>query len=260
MLSVKSLSVGYNKKKVLDKISTTFKEGEITAIIGPNGSGKTTLIKTIAGLLPYSGSIKLNEKELKNMGHRERAKQISYVPQTFNSLLNFTVFEMISMGRYPYSHIGQKITEREIIIKAAEEMEITNILNKPFSHLSGGEQRLVIVTRALAQETNVILLDEPGSFLDLPHSYKLLKLILQLKERGKTVILVTHDLNIASLYSDKVIILKNGNIVKEGAPEEILTFRHILDIFEVEVYYTLYPGTNKPVIAPLRFPIPEDGN
>ena len=135
-------------------------------------------------------------------------------------------------------------------------MGIEDILKKPFNSLSGGEQRMVLIARALLQDTPVILLDETGTFLDLKHVNLLLNLILRLKEMGKTIIMVTHDLNIASLYSDKVAIMYRGEIKRSGKPEDVLTYKNILKYFGIEVYYTLYPGTKKPVISLLRYPIP----
>ncbi len=261
MLEVRDLSSGYGDRAIIRDISADFPSRHITSIIGPNGAGKTTFIKTLAGLLKYEGSLRIEDHgELKELSIRERAKLIAYVPQTFNTQLNFTAGEMIAMGRYPHEGPGRTVVHNDRIEAVAERIGIKHILNKPFSRLSGGEQRLVIVARALAQETPIILFDEPGSFLDLTHSYTFLRLLLLLKEEGKTIVMVTHDLNVASLYSDRILILKEGRIAIEGPPEETLTYRNIMDIFGVEVYYTLYPGTTRPIVAPLRFPIPEQRN
>ncbi len=258
MLEVKDTTFGFENKKLLNNINLKIPEGTIFSFVGPNGAGKTTLLKLIAGIYrPWEGEILWNGKSLNLLSTRNRARFISYVPQNINPALPFLVEDVICMGRYPHSSpLGGISKNKELFDKTVMYLGIEAILKKPFSSLSGGEQRMVLIARALLQDTPVILLDETGTFLDLKHINLLLNLILNLKEQGKTMVMVTHDLNTASLYSDAVAIMYKGEIKRSGNPEDILTYKNIQEYFGVEVYYTLYPGTKKPVISLLRYPIP----
>jgi len=258
LLEVRELHFWYGRKVVLRSINLYFEENTITSIIGPNGSGKTTLIKILAGILsPAKGRIIFKDMILEKIPRKERARYISYVPQKFTTEVPYTVREILMMGRYPYENFLLTSSESfRKIEEVASKLGIEKLLERPFAQLSGGEQRMVVIARALVQDTPVIVLDEPSSFLDITHKHIFLDLLLTMKNEGKTVIMVTHDLNTASLYSDQVTILKDGTIFRTGTPEDVLTFKNIFEAFNTEVYYTLYPGTRKPVIAPMRFPIP----
>src|SRR3972149_7061915 len=231
MMDVRSISFRYQKDWILQDISFQVGRGEFIGVIGPNGSGKTTLLKILYRLLtPQKGEILFELAPMKRMDRADIAKRIAVVAQETHLLFPFTVLETVLMGRSPY--LGDSMFESEKDLEIAKRaMEWTKILpfsERPMDELSGGERKRVFIARALAQEPEVILLDEPTATLDIHHQIDFLDLILTLnRERGLTIIMASHDMNIASEFCDRLILLQGGRIYKMGTPEEVITKENI---------------------------------
>lgn len=256
MIEVKSISFRYHKDWVLQDVSFRVERGEFVGVIGPNGSGKTTLLKILYRLLyPQQGEVFYELVSLKKMDRRDIAKKVGVVPQETHLLFPFRVMEVVLMGRSPY--LGHLLFEREMDLEIARKaMEWTKILplsERPVDELSGGERKRVIIARALAQEPEVILLDEPTANLDIHHQIDFLDLILTLnRERGLTIVMASHDMNMASEFCDRLILLKEGRIYRIGTPEEVITRENIERVYGCEVWVDQNPISGMPRIALLK--------
>jgi len=256
MIDLRSISFRYRQDWVFQDISLGIERGEFIGVIGPNGSGKSTLLKTLCRLLsPQKGEVLLNSTPLKDMKQGEIARKIAVVPQEAYSLFPFRVVEMVLMGRSPYlGHLmfeGSK--DLEIAKKAMDWTEILPISERAIDELSGGERKRVFIARALAQEPEVILLDEPTANLDIHHQVDFLDLILSLnREKGLTIIMASHDLNIASEYCDRLILLQGGRIFKIGSPREVITRENIEEVYGCEVWVDENPISKMPRINLLK--------
>ena len=255
-LDVRSISCGYSPRKLtLHEVSFQVRQGEFVAIIGPNGAGKTTLFRAISGLLPLrSGSLRINNMDAKLLSHKERARQLAIVNQTVEGDM-LTVEEYVLMGRLPYHSQLQLFETAEDFAIAEESMRMTGILAKHRRHmdrLSGGEQQLAAIARALTQKTGILLLDEPTSHLDISHQLRILDLVKSLNAtRRLTVLLIIHDLNLAAEYSDHLIMLKGGRIFTEGSPASVLTTDNIREVYEAEVLVRDNPASGRPCVFPV---------
>ena len=251
-LAVNDVSFKYNSALSLDKVSLQLYEAETLGIIGPNGSGKTTLLKCINKILnPNGGSILFDGNNVHKMSRMEIAKHIGYVPQSSTSAQSLTVFEVVLMGRRP--HIGWQSSDKDIE-KAWEVLgllKIEHLAMRSFNELSGGEQQRVIIARSLAQEAKVLLLDEPTSNLDIRHQLEVMELSRSLVAKQQLAVVVAiHDLNLASRYCDKIVMMKKGQIVAAGKPTEVLTPENIKSVYGVEVKINYH---NKiPNIIPIK--------
>lgn len=256
MIDVRSLFFRYRQDWVLQNISFTIEKGEFIGVIGPNGSGKSTLLKLLCRLLsPQKGEVLLDNGSLKEMKQREIAKKIAMVPQEAHSLFPFRVIEIVLMGRSPYlGHLmfeGAK--DLEIARRAMDWTETLSISERFIDELSGGERKRVFIARALAQVPEVILLDEPTANLDIHHQVDFLNLILSLnQEKGLTIIMASHDLNIASEYCDRLILLKGGKIYKMGPPQEVITRESIEEVYGCKVWVDENPISGMPRITLLK--------
>ncbi|MBF0449895.1 MAG: heme ABC transporter ATP-binding protein [Candidatus Magnetomorum sp.] len=235
-LCVENISHQYEKTDILKKVSFKVKQGSFCIIIGPNGSGKTTLLKTIAGMeKSKEGYISILGRNLKTYAIRELAKILAYVPQTASLDFPFSVFDVVRMGRSP--HLGVLGNEREsdieIVQKAMVFTDIEHLAKRKMNCLSGGESQRVNIARAICQEPQIILLDEPTASLDLGHQTRIMDLMAKLKtDRGMTIIMISHDINLAALYGDQILILKEGEIVSQGAPKDVITYETIETTYE----------------------------
>jgi len=256
MIDVRSISFRYHKSWVLQNVSFQVGKGEFIGVIGPNGSGKTTLLKILYRLLaPQQGEILFELLPLKKMSRIDIAKRIAVVAQETYLLFPFRVMEIVLMGRSPY--LGHLMFERErdleIAKKAMEWTEILNLSDRPIDELSGGERKRAFIARALVQESEVILLDEPTANLDIHHQIEFLNLILSLnRERGLTIVMATHDMNIASEFCDRLILLREGRIYRTGPPEEVITQETIETVYGCEVWVDQHPVSRMPRISILR--------
>jgi iron complex transport system ATP-binding protein len=256
MIEVNSISFRYHEDWVLREVSFRVEKGEFVGVIGPNGSGKTTLLKILYRLLaPQQGEILLELVPLKKMDRMDIAKRIAVVAQETHLLFPFTVLETVLMGRSPY--LGDSMFESEKDLEIAKgAMEWTQILpfsERPMDELSGGERKRVFIARALAQEPEVILLDEPTANLDIHHQIDFLDLILTLnRERGLTIIMASHDMNMASEFCDRLILLQRGRIYKTGPPEEVITRENIEGVYGCEVWIDQHPISGMPRISLMK--------
>lgn len=252
MLQIKNLNCGYSSGFTLRDINISLLKGEFTGIIGPNGSGKSTLFKSITSdLLPTSGLIMLNGKDLAQMSLRERAQTVSIVSQ-FAELSPITVQEYVLMGRVPYRRRFQFFDTEQDIEIATHYMELTGILHlkdKPITELSGGEQQMASIASALTQNPKVLLLDEATSHLDITHQVEIMNLLQRLnEEQGLTIVMIIHDLNLASEYCNHLIMMRKGEVYYQGTPSEVLTYEHIENVYNTVVVVRTNPISNKPVV------------
>lgn len=242
------------EKEVLKNIKTNIEKGKFYTILGPNGSGKTTLLRLLSKSLHMEkGEISIGGKDLNQIKSSLLAKQMAVVPQSTEIEFDFSVQDIVLMGRTP--HISRFCSESEKDIKIAmNAMKCTNtwdLRNKSINALSGGEKQRVVVARAIAQETGIILLDEPISHLDIHHQIEIMNGLKQLNQnKNITIIAVLHDLNIAAAYGDHMILMHAGGIYKDGTPEEVLTEDIIKKVYGLEVYITKNPKTGKTFIMP----------
>lgn len=254
LLEVKNLSFAYGKELVLEGIDFTIQKLGLIGIIGPNGSGKSTLLKNISGhYLPCCGGVKVFDKNVSSMSIQDRAKIIGYVPQEIPYEFEFSGYDIVMMGRTPYLRRFQRETIKDISIvrEAMNQTNTWNIRHRPISQLSGGERQRVYISRSLAQLPKIMLLDEPISHLDINYQLEILKLLKELTTQGILVLTVLHDINLASLFCDEIILLKEGNLIAKGSIGETLNKRYIKEAFNVSIEVLKSPSTQLPYIVPV---------
>lgn len=234
-VDITNLNFAYRNNPVLNNLSFSVSEGEFFIIIGPNGSGKTTLMKIIAGILKTkTGELKVFNQPLKGYTRKDLAKTIALVPQMAAPDFPFTVTELVLMGRSPHLNVLGLEQEKDLEIaqNAMAFTEVEHLAHRKTDQLSGGECQRVFIARAICQEPKIILLDEPTASLDLAHQVKIMDLMEKLKnEMGFTIIMVSHDVNLAAMYSDQILLLKAGEIVNIGKPDEILTLQILKETY-----------------------------
>lgn len=245
MLSFSHAAVGYGEKVVLQDVSFQVKKGEYVALIGSNGTGKSTLIKCVSGLLPLTGGeIEICGKNSRKLKARERAQMVAVVPQSYYVDYDFTVEDIVMMGRNPYIDFRHRESQedREIAERAMKLTKTDMFRNRLYNQLSGGERQRVILARAINQQPDIILLDEPTSALDLHHQIEVMELIRQLNEKEHiTVLAVLHDINLASRFCSRIVILKDGKVKADGPPREIINPREIIPIRVMDEKQTAKP-------------------
>ncbi|MCX5687164.1 MAG: ABC transporter ATP-binding protein [Candidatus Omnitrophica bacterium] len=252
MLKFKNISSGYNNIKVLKDISFDIAKGDFTGIIGPNGSGKTTLLRAATKIIkPFKGEIFLEEKNLANMPLKELATVMAVVPQNTAFMFPFRVIDVVLMGRTPYvKRFGfESRKDLKIVLEALEFVDALHLKDRFIDELSGGERQRVIIAKAIAQEPRILLLDEPTTHLDISHQVQIFDLLRRMnKESGLTIVSILHDLNLASDYCDKLILLNNGTIKSKGAPSEVLDYKTIEEVYKTVVIVKENPLTLRPHI------------
>ncbi|MEF8874734.1 MAG: ABC transporter ATP-binding protein [Candidatus Thermoplasmatota archaeon] len=243
ILDIKDLNFSYDgDQKVLEDVNLSLEEGNILAIIGPNGSGKTTLLKCIGNILtPQKGSIELDGKGLASYERQDIARKIGYVPQVESRGFPSTVYDTILMGRKPYISWEPGKKDLQIVSQIIQKLGLEPISMKEINELSGGQRQKVFVARALAQRPDLLLLDEPTSDLDLKHKLEVLNIIRQQVDKGISAILAIHDLNMALRYSDRMVMLKEGEIYDSGGLD-VVTRQNIKEVYGVKVYITEHEG------------------
>lgn len=238
-IELKNLEVSYDKKQiVLQEVNVSIAEKKFVAIIGANGSGKSTIIKAVLGLTPYKGNILFKNKNIRKIKRKELAKHIAYVPQILSSGGEITVYDYISFSRYPYTKNGflsQK--DKTIIENIISKMKLKYLEDKMIDQISGGQRQKVAVASALVQEAEVIILDEPTTYLDINNQYEILEIMDLLKEQDKTVITVLHDLNHVISYCDEVIVVNEKSVIAQGDPQKIINKSLIKKIYGVDAKF-----------------------
>jgi len=238
-----------NGVRALDGVSLSVKRGELVAILGPNGSGKSSLLRTFAGLQPIqAGSVSVEGDALKTLENRERARRIALVPQRLDIVPGYSVEDFVLLGRY--AHLtGWRLFgahDKELARRCLEQVDALQFVDRGMNEMSGGERQRVLLARALAQEARTILLDEPTSALDLKHQMMVYKLIHALHRDGgggRTVVVVTHDLNLPSQFADRIVLMKSGRIVKDGAPNDVLKKEILEDVYETALVSGQFEAT-----------------
>lgn len=234
MLKVENITYGTKQKEILKGISLQVKQGEFVGVIGPNGSGKSTLLKNIYKMLtPKSGDILLDGKSLVKMSNRQMAERLAVVAQESEANFDFTVGEVVQMGRYPRKRLMEAANEqdREKVKESLQLVGMEDFLNRSFLTLSGGEKQRVLIARALAQETEMVILDEPTNHLDIGSQIKTLSL---LKHSGKTVLTTLHDLSLAARFCDRIYVLKDGENLCDGKPSELISSELVKTLYHID--------------------------
>jgi iron complex transport system ATP-binding protein len=235
VITIENLHFSYDKTPVLSDLSFCVENNAFFIIIGPNGSGKSTLLKIIAGIVqPSAGHIHIHEKSISEYPKKSLAKTISWVPQMTSVDFPFTVRDVVLMGRAP--HLGLLGLENKTdILKAMEALEFTGVAHlagRNINHLSGGEQQRVFIARAICQDTEILLLDEPTASLDLAHQVRIMDLMEKLKaEKQTTIVMVSHDINLAAMYGDVLLLISKGKIVQSGPPTQVITFQTLEETY-----------------------------
>jgi len=248
-IHTRDLSFAYKDRAVLHAISLSVANGEMLGILGPNGSGKTTLLKILSAVLRGQGEVKLNGKNIDAYGRPALSRLFAVVQQETRVNFPYTAAEIVLMGRASY-HSAFALEGKRDLEVARASMELTDSLslaNRYLHELSGGEKQRVMIARALAQEPEILLLDEPSAFLDLKHQVQVFELLRRLnRERGLTIVAALHDLNLAALYFPRLIMLREGIIYRDGPPSEVLTEKTIEEVYGVRVRVEQDPASEKP--------------
>ncbi len=237
MIQVQALTKFYGKKQVVKEVSTTIQRGKITSFIGPNGAGKSTLLSMVSKLMDAdSGEVLVDATAAKKMKSNDFAKKVSILKQSNYMNVRLTVRELVSFGRFPYSK-GRLTTEDEQFVdQAIEYMGLQELEDDYLDELSGGQRQRAFIAMVIAQDTEYILLDEPLNNLDMKHSVQIMKILRRLvNELGKTVVIVLHDINFASVYSDYIVAMKNGEVVREGPTETIIESAALKEIYDMDI-------------------------
>jgi iron complex transport system ATP-binding protein len=236
MVDVKHVSKGYNKKNVITDVSVKIAKGKITSFIGPNGAGKSTLLSMISRLIAKDeGEIYIDGMDLTRCKNNDLAKKISILKQSNHINVRLTVKELVSFGRFPYSQGRLTKEDRRFVNEAIRYMELEDIQNKYLDQLSGGQKQRAYIAMVIAQDTEYVLLDEPLNNLDMKHSVQIMKTLRRLAdELGKTVVIVIHDINFASCYSDYIVAMKDGRVIKEGTTDEIINPTVLNEVYDID--------------------------
>ena len=255
--SIDNLHAGYNGAAILNGVSIDLRASEFAGVIGPNGSGKTTLLRSMSRVLrPLSGLVKLDDRDIYAVHARDFARRVAVVPQDTLVAFDFSVLEIVLMGRSP--RLGRFAVEgtrdTDIALAALARTGTAHLKDRQITALSGGERQRVMVARALAQEPEVMLLDEPTSHLDISFQFEIMDLVKSLnREQGMTVLAVLHDLNLASQYCDRLVMIGQGSVQADGSPDEVITADNIRRVYGAEVWVRRHPATSRPyVIAGVR--------
>jgi iron complex transport system ATP-binding protein len=253
-LRADELSLGYAERLVVERLSLTIPRGRITALIGPNGSGKSTILRALARILqPREGAVYLDGKAIHREPSKEIARRLSILPQAPEAPPGLTVRELVSYGRFPYQRgFGVASTEdRGAIDRALRLTQTDGLATRPVVELSGGQRQRAWIAMALAQETPIMLLDEPTTFLDIGHQLEVVHLLQELnRSQGRTIVIVVHDLNLAARYADHLVAIDDGRIAEEGPPHRVVTAELLRSVFGVEVDVILDPRTGAPICVP----------
>src|SRR5690625_4843088 len=250
-LEAEEVSIRYDKNIVVEDLRLYISDGKITTLIGPNGCGKSTILKTLSRIMNAAGgSVYLDGKSIHKQSTREIAREMAVLPQTPEAPEGLKVIELVSYGRYPHQRgFGTLQKEdREAIHWALEQTNLLELAERPIDALSGGQRQRVWIAMALAQETDFLLLDEPTTYLDLAHQLEILEVLQRLnKQEKRTIIMVIHDLNHAARFSDYMVAIRNGAIMKEGAPGDVMKAEVLKEVFHIDAEVVADPRTSRPV-------------
>ncbi|MBD8015306.1 ATP-binding cassette domain-containing protein [Microbacterium sp. APC 3898] len=237
MIQVRELTKLYGKKQVVENVSVDIQRGQITSFIGPNGAGKSTLLSMVSRLLDAdTGEVLIDSTNTKKLKSNEFSKRVSILKQSNYMNVRLTIRELVSFGRFPYSKGRLNDEDEKMVDQSIDYMDLKEMENSYLDELSGGQRQRAFIAMVIAQDTDYILLDEPLNNLDMKHSVQIMKILRRLvDELGKTVVIVLHDINFASVYSDRIVALKNGRVVKDGTTEEIIQSAALKEIYDMDI-------------------------
>ena len=254
-LAGRGLQAGYDHRVILDGLDLAIADGSFTVIVGPNACGKSTLLRTLAQLLkPMKGSVLLDGREIGSYAAKEAARRVGLLPQSAIAPEGITVLDLVSRGRYPHQSLLRQWSDADeaAVVAALDATNTAELASRGVDELSGGQRQRVWVAMALAQETPLLLLDEPTTYLDITHQYELLDLFQRLNRRaGRTLVAVLHDLNQAARYATHLVAMKEGLIVAEGDPREIVTAELVAEVFGLRCRVIEDPEAGTPLVIPL---------
>ncbi|MGP9798284.1 ABC transporter ATP-binding protein [Halomonas sp. 86] len=254
-LLAQHLTAGYGERTILNDVSLTVQAGQTTAIVGANACGKSTLLRVLSRLLtPEQGNVLLDGNAIHKLPARRLAQQLGFLPQSPIAPEGITVLELVSRGRHPHQGLFQRwsATDEAAVADALSATHMANLADSAVEELSGGQRQRAWIAMALAQQTDVLLLDEPTTFLDINHQIEVLDLLTDLNQtRGTTIVMVLHELNLAARYADKLVAMANGNIYAVGPSEDVFTEQMVRDVFGLESRVIDDPVTGKPMMIPL---------
>lgn len=257
-LEAHNISVGYGGDPIIRAVDVTIEAGKITTFIGANGCGKSTLLRGLARLLPLnSGTVTLDGQGIDTYKHKSLARKISVLTQSPITPPGITVMDLVARGRHPHQTWLQQWSpsHSEAVDRAMQLTGVDAFAERPVDSLSGGQRQRVWISMILAQDTDIIFLDEPTTYLDLAHSIDVLNLVRQLnREEGKTIVMVLHDLNLAARYSDHLVLIKAGRIITEGSPSDVLSTEYLHEVFGLHSRVITDPCTGGPLIVPEAAP------
>ncbi len=254
MVTVSGLNVSYGNEEVLHDINASFPEGKISMIIGPNGCGKSTLLKTLMRLIPYrSGSISVNGNDLSSFSPKDLAKQIAYLPQSRN-IPDITVARMVMHGRFPYLGYPRTYSKEDhhLVRQALEELGIAHLSAKKMEQLSGGQRQKVYLAMAMVQQTDIILMDEPTTYLDIRNQFEMLDYAKKLAEQKKTVIMILHDFDEVFQYADQILLMENGSVCMAGEAKTVMQSAAIEKVFDVKPVIYEIDGISHCTVRPVQ--------
>jgi iron complex transport system ATP-binding protein len=249
VIRVNDLYCGYGESDVLRGVSVSIEAGEMVALCGPNGSGKTTLIRVLSGVLPLrAGNVEIAGRDASGLRPKERARLAATIPQRMEPPPGLRVFSMVLMGRYPYATLlsGYSKTDREAALAAMRETSTLQFADRRTHELSGGEFQRVLMARAVAQATGILLLDEAGSGLDVARKVEIHDMLAAKNAQGLTVLSAIHDLNLAALYCSRLLFLKDGRLVLDGPPKHVFTEKNLSEIYDTDIKVAPHPATGAP--------------
>ncbi|WP_431842940.1 ABC transporter ATP-binding protein [Calidifontibacter indicus] len=254
-LEARGLTLTYDKHTVVDALDLALPAGQITAIVGANGCGKSTLLRGLSRVLrPHAGAVLLDGADLRSMHPKQVARRVALLPQQPVAPSGMTVVELVGLGRHPHQSAFRPRTRDDdrIVAEALEATATLDLADRLVEELSGGQRQRVWIAMVLAQQTDVLLLDEPTSFLDLAHAVDVLDLVTDLnRERGTTVAMVLHDLNLAARYADELVAVKEGTVVVQGSPTEVITAEGVRGVFGLTASVVPDPVTGTPLVVPI---------
>ena len=254
-LSAVDVTLGYGDRTVVDGLDLDVLPGGITTVIGPNGCGKSTLLRALGRLLkPSGGSVVLDGRDLSSMRTRDVAQVLGLLPQAPVAPEGLTVADLVARGRHPHQRWFRQWSsdDEQVVAAALASTGIADLADRPVDQLSGGQRQRAWISMALAQGTDLLLLDEPTTYLDLAHALEVMDLVDTLhEEHGRTVVMVLHDLNLAARYSDQLVVMKDGRVVAQGTPREVLSAELLLDVFGLRAVVGDEPVSDRPMVVPI---------
>ena len=253
LIDIRGVTLEYGERQVIKRVSVQIEQGEFFVIIGPNGAGKTTLLKALSGLQPVAeGNIQVRQRLISDYSKKELARNLALVPQQINADFPFTVAETVLMGRYPHLGLLAVESKRDLVLaeQAMRFTEVFGLAGRRLGQLSGGERQRVIIARAICQQSKILLLDEPTASLDPAHQLRIMDLMERLRRESQvTIIMVSHDLNLASSYADRLLLLKDGEVERVGQPQEVLTGEQLARSYGCSFLVDENPLLGKPRVS-----------